>query len=150
VSQDDKYTYPNSGGVLLNKLSITAGPRLDEAMNELASAVWTNLSTEPTPAVFDFTYLQHLHSMMFSNLFDWAGRVRDVDTVAGNTGKCSMCATAPHVRQLRGEHRRIWSGGRGTGTISKFFAMILADEAGKRPCEPRHRPTLHPREPPLR
>jgi len=86
VSQDDKYTYPNSGGVLRNKLGLTDGARLDDAMNDFASAAWAVLSMEGTPAAFDFRYLQHVHIAMFGRIFEWAGKVRDVDTVAGNTG----------------------------------------------------------------
>lgn len=85
MSLDDKYTYPNSGGVLRNKLNITDGARLDEAMNELASAMMAALSIEETPEVFDFAYLQHIHSMMFQDLFTWAGQIRDVNTGAGDT-----------------------------------------------------------------
>jgi len=85
VIQDDKYTYPNSGGVLRNNLNITDGARLDEAMNELASAMMAALSVEETPERFDFAYLQHIHAAMFQDLFPWAGQVRDVDTGAGDT-----------------------------------------------------------------
>jgi len=85
VVQDDKYTYPNSGGVLRNKRGLTDARLLDQAMNDLASAVWAAMSTAPVPAILDFSYLQRIHSLMFSRLFDWSGQVRDVDTVAGTT-----------------------------------------------------------------
>lgn len=40
MSADDKYTYPGSGGVLINLRNITDGPTLDRLMNDYASAVW--------------------------------------------------------------------------------------------------------------
>ena len=86
MSADDRYTYPGSGGVLRNKRGFTDSRRLDKAMNDLASVAWIILSKEPEPAKFDFAYLQCVHAQMFSRLFDWAGHVRDVDTVAGSTG----------------------------------------------------------------
>lgn len=85
MTHDDKYTYPGSGGVLRNKLGITDPVELDEAMNDYASAAWAVLSTS-IPKVFDFAYLQRVHQEMFEPLFDWAGRVRDVNTAAGDTG----------------------------------------------------------------
>jgi hypothetical protein len=39
VSLDDKYTYPGSNGVLINKLSLRTHDQLDNAMNEYASLV---------------------------------------------------------------------------------------------------------------
>ena len=54
-------------------------------MNDLASSVWAAVSKELVPTVLEFSYLQRIHALIFSRLFDWAGQVRDVDTVAGNT-----------------------------------------------------------------
>lgn len=85
MSQDDKYTYPGSGGVLINKLGLTDGAELDLVMNDFASTGWATLRLE-TPVVFDFPYLQHVHREMFDPLFTWAGEPRDVDAGAGNTG----------------------------------------------------------------
>lgn len=70
----------------MNKRGFTDAQQLDGVMNDLASVGWALLSTEDAPAAFDFAYLQRIHTQMFGRLFDWAGRVRDVDTVAGGTG----------------------------------------------------------------
>ncbi len=39
MSVDDKYTYPGSGGVLINAAGIRDHAELDEAMNDVASFV---------------------------------------------------------------------------------------------------------------
>jgi cell filamentation protein len=85
LSQDDKYTYPGSGGVLINKLGLTDGQRLDSAMNAFASLAWVDLRIWRTER-FDLPYLKRIHSEMFAPLFLWAGSERDVDTGAGDTG----------------------------------------------------------------
>lgn len=85
MSQDDKYTYPGSGGVPRNKRGLTDRDELDRAMNDYASAAWIAFSNSP-PAIYDFAYLREIHTTIFGQLFDWAGQIRDVDTAAGTTG----------------------------------------------------------------
>ena len=47
MTEDDKYTYPGSGGVLVNRLDIRNASRLDEALNDYASVAWAALRREP-------------------------------------------------------------------------------------------------------
>lgn len=82
---DDKYTYPGSGGVLVNKLNIREPDRLDAAMNRIATAGMTHLGQQGPPARPDAAYLQHVHRTLFSPVLEWAGQLRDVDTGAGGT-----------------------------------------------------------------
>jgi cell filamentation protein len=82
---DDKYTYPNSGGVLINELGIGTRRDVDTALNRYATVAWLKLSAE-TPQRLDFDYLRHIHFVMFRNVLAWAGQLRDVDTMAGETG----------------------------------------------------------------
>lgn len=85
MSADDKYTYPGSNGVLKNLLGIRDRHRLDEAMNDYASAAWAAL-IQDLPESPDFDYLCHIHRTMFEDLLPWAGELRDVDVEAGGTG----------------------------------------------------------------
>jgi cell filamentation protein len=86
MSGDDKYTYPGSGGVLVNRLGIRDPVRLDEALNDYASQRWAAIRGEAVPEVLDFGYLRSIHRRLFEPLLGWAGEVRDVDAQAGDTG----------------------------------------------------------------
>ncbi|NYI80631.1 Fic/DOC family protein [Nocardioides panzhihuensis] len=82
---DDRYTYPNSGGVLRNLLGITDATELDEATNAFVSVAWADLETQPAPDRIDRAYLHGVHRHLFRDLFSWAGKVRDVDVMAAGT-----------------------------------------------------------------
>ncbi|MEJ1816069.1 Fic family protein [Clavibacter michiganensis] len=87
MSVDDKYTYPGSGGVLINAAGIRDHAQLDEAMNDVASFVLAKIYTEPVPARLDLEYLRGIHVRMFGDLLpEIAGRIRDVDVQATGTG----------------------------------------------------------------
>ncbi|UDM10733.1 Fic/DOC family protein [Clavibacter michiganensis] len=87
MSVDDKYTYPGSGGVLINAAGIRDHAELDEAMNDVASFVLAKIYTEPVPARLDLEYLRGIHVRMFGDLLpEIAGRIRDVDVQATGTG----------------------------------------------------------------
>lgn len=87
VSEDDKYTYAGSGGVLINSRNIRDQAGLDEAMNGYASVAMAALRAEPIPDRLDADYLQAIHERMFHRLVPGiAGRIRDVDVQATGTG----------------------------------------------------------------
>jgi len=49
MSLDDKYTYPGSGGVLVNRFGIRDAARLDQLVNDIRPALddlFANLATE--------------------------------------------------------------------------------------------------------
>jgi len=78
---DDKYTYPGSGGVLVNLLGTRDSQRLDQALNDHASLAWAEIQAE-RPAGLDFDYLSSIHRRMFGAVLAWAGQIRDVDAQA--------------------------------------------------------------------
>ncbi|WP_434513175.1 Fic family protein (plasmid) [Clavibacter nebraskensis] len=87
MSVDDKYTYPGSGGVLINAAGIRDHAQLDEAMNDVASFVLAKIYTEPAPERLELEYLRGIHVRMFGDLLPGiAGRIRDVDVQATGTG----------------------------------------------------------------
>lgn len=53
---DDRYTIPDSEGVLRNQFGLETHEQLDEAMNDYASLEWAALSMEPMPEEFDFAF----------------------------------------------------------------------------------------------
>lgn len=86
MTLDDKYTYPGSGGVLVNRLGIRDLGRLDQALNDYASVAWVQLRQLPPPEPPGFDYLQTIHREMFGSLLDWAGELRETDVQATGTG----------------------------------------------------------------
>lgn len=86
MTLDDKYTYPGSGGVLVNRLGIQDAGRLDHALNDYASVAWVHLRQLPPPERPGFDYLQTIHREMFGSLLDWAGELRETDVQATGTG----------------------------------------------------------------
>ena len=86
MTLDDKYTYPGSGGVLVNRLGIRDPVRLDQALNDYASVAWVQLRQLPAAEPPGFDYLQTIHREMFGSLLDWAGELRQTDVQATGTG----------------------------------------------------------------
>jgi cell filamentation protein len=85
MSVDDKYTYPGSGGVLVNLLDIRDPERLDKALRLFASRGLALIQAD-RPARLDFEYLRSIHHRMFGDILAWAGQIRDVDAQAVGTG----------------------------------------------------------------
>lgn len=86
MTADDKYTYPGSGGVLVNAYSIRDATALDALINDFVSLRLADIDgvAGPTP---DFASLQRIHRAMFADVVPAiAGRVRDVDVGAVGTG----------------------------------------------------------------
>jgi cell filamentation protein len=87
MSVDDKYTYPGSGGVLINAANYRTHRELDEAMNDVASITMAEVRAERVPDRPGYDYLQSIHERMFGDLVPGiAGRIRDVDVQATGTG----------------------------------------------------------------
>jgi cell filamentation protein len=87
TNEDDKYTYPDSGAVLVNSRNIRDAARLDMAINDYASVAMASLRGEPTPERPGLEYLKEIHTRMFAPIVPGiAGRIRDVDVQATGTG----------------------------------------------------------------
>jgi cell filamentation protein len=87
MSVDDKYTYPGSGGILVNAANYRTHRELDEAMNDVASITMAEVRAERVPDRPGYDYLQSIHERMFGDLVPGiAGRIRDVDVQATGTG----------------------------------------------------------------
>ena len=79
--------YPGTT-VLINKLDIH-----DEAILNQAEALATyiniaKLEREPVDGKFDFAHYKAIHHFLFSDLYDWAGRVRTVNISKKGTRFC--------------------------------------------------------------
>lgn len=87
MSVDDKYTYPGSGGVLVNTAGYRTHAQLDAAMNDVASITMAEVRAERVPDRPDYEYLRGIHERMFGDLVPGiAGQIRDTDVQATGTG----------------------------------------------------------------
>ena len=72
----DPACYPGTD-VLINKLGLRDGDRLEEAEAEFAAIAVEKIDLGSPP--FDLAYLQGLHSQLFGDVYAWAGQVRTID-----------------------------------------------------------------------
>ncbi|MCY1692893.1 Fic/DOC family protein [Curtobacterium sp. SL109] len=131
MSVDDKYTYPGSGGVLVNAAGIRDQRQLDEAMNDVASITMAEVRAEPVPDRPGYGYLQSIHERMFGDLVPGiAGRIRDVDVQATGTG-IPYCRPEYIDANLATVFGKLEREDYLTGLDAETFADRLADRWGE-------------------
>ncbi|MCU6790156.1 Probable adenosine monophosphate-protein transferase fic [uncultured Butyricicoccus sp.] len=70
--------YPGTS-VLINKLGITDQKRLNENETLITSVKMLQIEMQPITAEPDFSYLKHLHHLLFDEIYSWAGQVRHIN-----------------------------------------------------------------------
>ena len=65
--------------VLINKFDIKDEEKLNE-VEGLTSARYAKWLSAPKAENFDFNHYKAIHRFLFSDLYDWAGEVRTVNT----------------------------------------------------------------------
>ena len=81
--QDSYYCYPNSG-TLRNKLDIHDSKALMIAEREITAVRVYEIKETPIKGNFDLKHLQAIHHAIFSDIFEWAGKLRTVNIAKGN------------------------------------------------------------------
>ncbi len=79
--------YPGTT-VLVNKLNIRDKKALEVFEVTLTSAKSARWLSAPEVSTFDFAHYKAIHFFIFSELYDWAGRVRSVDISKKGTTFC--------------------------------------------------------------
>lgn len=70
--------YPGTA-VLINKFDIRDEEKLKEVEGVLTSARYVEWLSAPKAEDFDFEHYKAVHRFLFSDLYDWAGKVRTVN-----------------------------------------------------------------------
>lgn len=85
----DKYVYINSE-VLKNKFGITDEKELARKERTKSSIRLLEIldGEAKIKHTFDLEHLQKIHKYLFQDIYTWAGKIRDVDIVKGNTLFC--------------------------------------------------------------
>ena len=79
---DQEYCYPPDYTVLRNKLNLTDAAELDYFEREFV----IHRATQDLPTGdFDLAHLRAIHRHLFQDVYDWAGEIRTVEIVKGET-----------------------------------------------------------------
>lgn len=95
---NDKYCYPGTS-TLKNKLDIQSMDLLEKAEREVTALTVKKINFSFPP--YDLEYMQKLHYILFSDLYSWAGKIRNVDISKGNTPFC-------HYERVMAESKKLF------------------------------------------
>jgi len=83
--QDD--CYPGTS-IMINKFGIKDARKLEEVESVLSSGRAEEWLKKPLSNSFDFNHYKAIHKYLFGDIYDWAGKVRAVDTSKQGTNFC--------------------------------------------------------------
>ncbi|MGZ5027095.1 MAG: putative adenosine monophosphate-protein transferase Fic [Methylobacter sp.] len=83
---NDRYCYQGTT-TLKNKLNIREMDELERAEREITAITVSRINFSRPP--YDLDYMRRLHSQLFSDLYEWAGELRNVDISKGGTRFCN-------------------------------------------------------------
>jgi len=86
---DDVYCIPGTP-VLKNKAGITDQDLLDEYEGDFTAIRLLELTQNPIEGAFDLAHLCKIHQYLFQDVFEWAGEVRSVDIIRGDSRFCNV------------------------------------------------------------
>lgn len=83
---NDHYCYRGSL-TLKNKLNIEDMDELEKAEREITAITARRISYRPPP--YSLEHMKNFHRQLFSDLYEWAGELRNVDISKGGTRFCN-------------------------------------------------------------
>ena len=86
---DDVYCIPGTA-VLKNKAGITDQYQLDEYEGDFTAIRILELTQNPVEGSFDLAHLCKIHQYLFQDVYEWAGEVRTVDIIRGDSRFCNV------------------------------------------------------------
>ncbi|MFT4021353.1 MAG: putative adenosine monophosphate-protein transferase Fic [Acinetobacter sp.] len=87
ASGDQLYCYPDTN-ILKNKLNIKNQKLLSQAEKDFSELAISQI--EYTNPPYDLNYLKSIHFQLFSDVYVWAGELRQVDISKGDTRFCTF------------------------------------------------------------
>ena len=98
---DDVYCIPGTA-VLINKAGITNQDLLYEYEADFTAIRILELAQAPVEGNFDLTHLCKIHEYLFQDVYEWAGEIRSVDIIRGESRFCN-------VRQIQSYSNTVFS-----------------------------------------
>ena len=86
---DDVYCIPGTA-VLKNKAGITDQDQLDEYEGDFTAIRLLELTQNPVEGSFDLAHLCEIHQYLFQDVYNWAGEIRTVDIIRGDSRFCNV------------------------------------------------------------
>ena len=123
----DHYLDPETGA-LKNKLGLREESALAEREADYAAARSFELFESPLPGRFDLEHLKALHRRLFSDLYEWAGEIRDIDIAKGDcffAHHSHIETAAKHVFKKLAEERHL--AGLDSAAFSERAAYYLGE-----------------------
>lgn len=84
----DRYCYPGTD-VLINKENITDAAKLEIIEGAYSRDRIQELTMNPIEGNFDLKHLQKIHHYIFQDIYPFAGQIRDLNIIKGNTTFCA-------------------------------------------------------------
>jgi len=151
---DDVYCLPGSS-ILKNKAGITEQNLLEQYEADLTTIRLLELARSAVEGQFDLDHLCKIHKYLFQDVYEWAGNIRTVDIVRGDSRFCNMrhiqtyadkvfssLKAEDHLMSLSKKHfatrsahylseiNAIHPFREGNGRVQRLFMSQLAEHAG--------------------
>lgn len=94
---NDHYCYPGTA-ILKNRLNIRDMDTLESAEREITAITARKIVFSHPP--YDLDYMSRLHRQLFSELYEWAGKLRSVDIAKGGTRFCNLGRIVAEANKL--------------------------------------------------
>lgn len=98
-ARNDHYCYAGTT-TLKNKLNIKDMDDLEKAEREVTAITARRIGFRQPP--YNLEYMRTLHRQLFSDLYQWAGDLRDLDISKGGTRFCNCGRIIPESQKLFG------------------------------------------------
>ena len=98
---DDVYCIPGTA-VLKNKAGIKNQDLLDNYEADFTAIRILELSQTPVEGNFNLAHLCKIHEYLFQDVYEWAGEIRSVDIIRGDSRFCN-------VRQIQSYSNTVFS-----------------------------------------
>ena len=86
---DDVYCLPGTA-LLKNKVGITDQALLDQYEADFTTVRLLELAQNSIQGVFDLAHLCKTHEYLFQDIYEWAGEIRRVDIIRGDSRFCNF------------------------------------------------------------
>ena len=86
---DDVYCLPGTA-LLKNKAGITDQALLDQYEADFTTVRLLELAQNSIQGVFDLAHLCKTHEYLFQDIYEWAGEIRRVDIIRGDSRFCNV------------------------------------------------------------
>ncbi|MBC2656753.1 putative adenosine monophosphate-protein transferase Fic [Pseudomonas sp. MSSRFD41] len=124
-ASNDHYCYPSSS-VLRNKLNIQVMADLEAAERDITAVTVSRVVYVAPP--YSLENFKVLHRKLFSDLYEWAGELRNVDISKGGTRFCNCARIEAEALKIFSDLQKVnWLGGLDKKTFCEKLAEFYCE-----------------------